>query len=249
MKASKYVIVGPAILLLLWFIVSLSGLVSSFFLPGPIETLQELARLVATGVIIPDIILTLGRVAVAFVLALVIGLPSGLVLGSSPKSYESLEFVIDFFRSIPATAVFPLFLLIFGITDSSKIAVAAFASVLVILFNTAYGVRHSKKSRVFAAKLMGASKMQIFRSVLFWESLPQTFAGIRIAVSLSLIIIIVTEMFIGTTVGLGRLIIDFQYTYNIRGMYAVILLTGIVGYLINAIFILAERKLIHWTHI
>lgn len=243
----KYFLIGPIILFLIWLTISLSGLASTFFLPSPASTIGELIRLLATGVIIPDIFATLVRVAISFLIALVLGLPCGLVLGSSHKIYESLEFVIDFFRSIPATAMFPLFLLVFGITDSSKIAVAAFASFLIILFNTAYGVRHAKKSRVFAAKLMGASKIQIFKLISFWETLPQTFAGIRIAISLSLIIIIVTEMFIGTTLGLGRLVIDFQYTYNIPGMYAVILLTGLVGYLINLIFIIIEKRFAHWT--
>jgi len=243
----KYAVTGPIILFALWFTVSLSGIVSSFFLPDPISTMRILTGLIAGGIIIPDTFATLGRVAIAFLVSLIIGLPAGLVLGSSSKIYESLEFVIDFFRSIPATAMFPLFLLLFGINDNSKIAVAAFASVLIVIFNTAYGVRHSKKSRAFAAKLMGASRIQIFRMVYFWESLPQTFVGIRTAVSLSLVIIIVTEMFIGTTTGLGRLIIDFQYTYNIPAMYAIILLTGAIGYLINLIFILAERKFVHWT--
>jgi NitT/TauT family transport system permease protein len=247
MLIKKYVVIGPVILLLIWFIVSLSGVIDSFFLPSPISTIQELVKLISTGAIIPDTFITLERVIIAFILALIIGLPAGLILGSTPKIYESVEFVIEFFRSIPATAMFPLFMLVFGISDSSKIAVATFASILIILFNTAYGVRHSKKLRALTAKLMGASKIQIFRFVSFWESLPQTIAGMRLAVSLSLIIIIVTEMFIGTTVGLGRLIIDFQYTYDIPGMYAIILLVGVIGYLINIVFIIAEKKFIRWT--
>ena len=139
-----------------------------------------------------------------------------------------------------------LFLLIFGIGDNSKIAVAAFASTLIIIFNTAYGVMNSKKSRELAVRLMGATRLQRFRLISFWESLPQTFIGLRTALSLTLIIIIVTEMFIGTYSGLGRRIIDFQYVYNIKGIYAVILLTGIIGYLVNAIFIFLEKKVIHW---
>ena len=247
MKIVTYIVIGPLAVIVLWFLLSISGIIDTFFLPSPLETFKDMVVLIVSGTIIPDIMITLGRVLAAFTLALAIGLPLGLMLGTSAKAYESVEFVIDFFRSIPATAMFPLFLLIFGITDSSKIAVAAFSSSLIILFNTAYGVRHSKKTRVFAAKVMGASRTQIFKHISFWESLPQTFVGIRIAVSLSLIIIIVTEMFIGTTAGLGKLIVDFQYTYNISGMYAVILLTGIIGYLTNAIFIIAEKRFIHWT--
>jgi len=243
----KSVLIGPAIVILIWFLISNLNIVDKFFLPDPISTFKELFSLIFNGTILPDMVLTLERTISAFIIALIIGLPLGLILGSSRKLYESFEFVIDFFRSIPATAMFPLFLLIFGIEDKSKIGVAAFASVLIILFNTAYGVIHAKKSRALAAKLMGASKIQIFRFIYFWESLPQTFIGLRSALSMSLIIIVVTEMFIGTYAGLGRKIIDFQITYNITSLYAVILLTGILGYLINFIFIYTEKKLIHWS--
>lgn len=242
----KSVFIGPIILLVLWQIISLLHLIDPFFLPGPIDTLKELFSLIVSGAILNDLFATSGRVVIAIIIAIFIGLPLGLLLGSSRKIYEQFEFVIDLFRSIPATAMFPLFLLIFGIEDKSKIAVAAFAGTLIILFNTAYGVMHSKKIRIFAAKLMGASKTQIFKHILFWESLPQTFIGMRTAISLSLVVIVVTEMFVGTSAGLGKMIIDFQYIYNIKGMYAVIILTGLVGYFLNAIFIYLEKRIIHW---
>jgi len=97
------------------------------------------------------------------VIALIPGLPLGLFLGRSEKTYQSFEFIIDFFRSTPATALFPLFLLIFGIGDESKIALAAFTAMLIIIFNTAHGVMNASKSRVLAAKVMGATKIQIFK--------------------------------------------------------------------------------------
>ncbi len=83
--------------------------------------------------------------------------------------------------------------------------------------------------------------------VLIWESLPQTFVGLRSAASLSLVVIVVTEMFIGTNMGLGRKIIDAQLTYEITTMYAVILLTGIIGYTFNMFFLSVEKKVLHWT--
>ncbi len=243
----KHSFIGPIVLITVWAIVARLHLVDSFFLPDPFETIAEFGRLLITGSIIPDLLLTLGRVVISFMIALVIGLPLGLWLGRSEKLYKSFEFIIDFFRSMPATAMFPLFLLVFGITDTSKIAVAAFSSMLIIVFNTAYGVMHAKKSRVLAAKIMGATKAQIFRWILFWESLPQTFIGLRSSISLSLVVIVVTEMFIGTPTGIGRRIIDSQITYEIKTMYAVILLSGIVGYLLNLLFIEIEKRVLHWS--
>ena len=80
------------------------------------------------------------------------------MLGSSVRLYRSLEFVIDFFRSTPASAMFPLFLVLFGVGDETKISVAAFGAILVILFNVAYGVMNARKTRLLAAKVMGASR-------------------------------------------------------------------------------------------
>ena len=243
----KYTFIGPILLILIWALVAQLQLVDKFFLPDPFTTIGKLFQLLGSGVIIGDLISTLERVVLAFVIALAIGLPLGLLLGRSEKIYRSVEFIIDFFRSTPASALFPLFLLVFGITDISKIAVAAFASMLIIIFNTAYGVMHAKKSRVLAAQIMGATKAQIFRWILFWESLPQTFIGLRSAISLSLVLIVVTEMFIGTTSGLGRKIIDSQITYEIPTMYATILLSGIVGYLLNLLFLAVEKRFLHWS--
>jgi len=243
----RYTIIGPILLILLWAAIAQLQLIDKFFLPDPFTTVARLVELISEGAILDDIIATLGRVLLAFLISLAVGLPLGLLLGRAEKVYRSIEFIIDFFRSTPATALFPLFLLVFGVTDKSKIAVAAFASMLIIIFNTAYGVMHAKKSRVLAAQIMGATKAQIFRWILFWESLPQTFIGLRSAISLSLVIIVVTEMFIGTNSGLGRRIIDSQIIYEIPTMYAAILLTGIIGYLLNLLFLIVEKRFLHWS--
>lgn len=243
----RYTFIGLILLILIWAAAAQLQLIDKFFLPDPFTTIGKLIQLLGSGAIVGDLVSTLERVILAFVIALVIGLPLGLLLGRTEKIYRSVEFIIDFFRSTPATALFPLFILVFGITDKSKIAVAAFASMLIIIFNTAYGVMHAKKSRVLAAQIMGATKAQIFRWILFWESLPQTFIGLRSAISLSLVLIVVTEMFIGTTSGLGRKIIDSQITYEIPTMYATILLAGIVGYLLNLLFIVLEKRFLHWS--
>jgi len=194
-----------------------------------------------------DIIATLLRVGTAFGISLLIGLPLGLLFGTSENIYRSFEFIIDFFRSTPATALFPLFLLIFGIADTSKIAATCFSATLIIIFNTAHGTMRAKQSRLRMIRSMGATRFQIFYTILFWESLPQTFVGLRNALSTSLIVVIITEMFIGTTHGLGKLIIDSQITYEIKTMYAIILLTGTIGYLLNLLFLGLEKNLLHWA--
>jgi NitT/TauT family transport system permease protein len=248
MNAFVTTLIGPVVAVSLWFLVVFFAVVDEILLPSPIETFNSFVELFSSQEIVSDLWATTYRVTIAFGIAVSIGLPLGLILGSSKKLYHSLEFLIDFFRSMPATAIFPIFLLVFGVNDASKIAVAVFASVLVIIFNTAHGIMNASKVRTLVATVMGASRFKMFKAILFWESLPQTFVGFRVALNFCLIIIVVTEMFIGTNAGLGRRIVDFQIIYKTDFMYAVVILTGVLGYLLNVILALLQRKVIHWTH-
>jgi NitT/TauT family transport system permease protein len=187
------------------------------------------------------------RTFAAFSLAALVGVPLGVALGSSEKLYRSVEFLIDFFRSTPASALIPMFVLFFGVNNLSKVVIAAFSALLLIVFNSAYGVIHAKQSRILAAQAMGANRWQIFKDVLLFESLPQTFIGLRSGISIALVIVIVAEMFIGTEQGLGKRIIDAQQILNVQDMYASILLTGLLGYSLNMLFLTVEKRLIHWS--
>jgi NitT/TauT family transport system permease protein len=196
--------------------------------------------------LLSDVRVTVTRTLLSFIIATLICVPFGLILGSSIKLYRSLEFVIDFFRSTPASALFPLFLVILGVGESTKIAVAAFGAGLLILFNTAYGVMNARKVRQAAAVVMGASKTRVLVGVTLLESLPQTFIGMRSGVSFALVIVIVAEMFIGSTDGLGQRVINAQMIFNMPEMYATIFSAGVLGYGLNLFFILIERHFVHW---
>lgn len=239
--------VGPLLLVAIWWIAFKGQLVNKDLLPSPFDTLRDTAVSIADGKMTRDVLRTIERVAYSVLIAIVAGVPVGIVLGAKAAIYRSLEFLVDFFRSTPATAMFPLFLLLFGLGDFAKIAVAAFAAWLVIVFNVAYGVMNARQTRILAARSMGASSLRIFKDVIFLETLPQTFIGLRTAVSLALVVIIVAEMFIGATDGLGHRIIDAQISYSLTDMYGSILVTGVLGYGLNLALLLMERSLVHWS--
>ena len=241
-----YYIIVPLVIIIIWAILSNLRIISPLFLSTPQAVFLEIIKLFSSGEILPDIFFTLYRALLGFIIACIIGIPIGLLMGYSDKIYHSLEFVVEFFRSIPATALFPLFILSFGIGDSSKIALTAWAAGLVLIINSMYGVHLGKELRIKSAKTMRISGFNLFRKIIFPEALPQIFSGMRIAISLSLVIVIVTEMFIGTNFGLGHRIIDAQLVYRISEMYAVILIAGILGFLINKGFIFAEKRIVHW---
>ncbi len=240
-------LIGPLALFVIWDLVVRLQLVSPVLLPTPSATIVALVKGLAGGPLLWDFLSSLNRTLQAFVIAGVIGVPLGVLLGSNEKAYRSVEFLVDFFRSTPSSALIPLFLMIFGVTDMNKIAIAAFAAVLVILFNSAYGVINARKQRVMAARVMGASRWQIFKDVLIWESLQPTFVGLRSGVSMALVIVIVAEMFIGSDSGLGNRIINAQQVLNVREMYAAILAAGALGYVLNIIFLVLEKRVVHWS--
>jgi NitT/TauT family transport system permease protein len=239
--------VGPAILIGAWWVLFATEAVDPNLLPSPFATLAETWTNLVNGSLLHDAWRTLERVLIAFAIAAVLGVPIGIALGANATVYRCVEFLIDFFRSTPATAMFPLFLLIFGLGDFSKIAVAAFAAWLLIVFNTAYGVMNARPTRLLAARSMGASPLRSFRDVIFYETLPQTLVGLRAAISLGLVVIVVAEMFIGAVDGMGKRIIDAQISYELTDMYGSILVAGALGYLLNLFFIAFERQVVHWS--
>ena len=241
------VVMGPLFLFTVWYVAYAGALVNKDLLPSPVATLYDTFGNIASGAMWGDFYATLYLVIYSTLIATVLGVPIGIILGANSKVYRALEFVIDFFRSTPATAMFPLFLLLFGLGDTSKIAVASFAAWLVIVFNVAYGVMNARKTRILAARSMKASHMRVFRDVIFFETLPQTFIGLRTAVSIALVVIIVAEMFIGANQGMGHRIIDAQISYQLTDMYGSILVAGAMGYGLNLLLLMVEKRLVHWS--
>jgi NitT/TauT family transport system permease protein len=240
-------VVGVVGLLLIWTLTVSMRLVDPVLLPSPAATFRAMWHGMTNGKLGADFLKTVERTIAATAIAAVIAIPLGVLLGSSEKVYRSVEFVIDFFRSTPASAMFPLFLVLFGVGDRTKISVAAFGAALVILFNVAYGVMNARKTRILAAKVMGASPLCVLSDVTLLESLPQTFVGLRNGVSLALVIIVVAEMFIGSTDGLGQRVFEAQQLFEMPDMYAAIFAAGALGYGLNLFFLTIERQFVHWS--
>lgn len=239
--------IGPVALFVAWDVVVRLGFIKPILLPPPTDALHTLVAGLAGGPMLADFGVTVLRTTEAFLIAAVIGMPLGILLGSNLKAYRSVEFLIDFFRSTPSSALIPLFLLIFGVSDTNKVAIAAFGALLIVVFNSAYGVINARKQRVMAARLMGATNWQVFKDVLVWESLQPSLVGLRSAVSMALVIVIVAEMFIGSDSGLGNRIINSQQVMNVKDMYASILAAGALGYALNILFLVVERRIVHWS--
>lgn len=230
----------------LWSFLTYSKLISPIFLPTPSQAFQAFITGIIDYSLVNDLLHTMVRFLAAFFIAVILGTPIGMLMGTSQKVFHSLEFLVEFFRSIPTTALFPLFLLFFGIGDVAKIAVAAWGAGLIIIVNTMYGVHNIKKLRLLVAENLKLSPTQKLKDIVFFDALPSIVAGYRVALSISLVIIIVTEMFIGSKSGLGLRIINDQLVYNTADMFSTILVTGILGFGSNKLLQKLESRFVHW---
>lgn len=248
LSARLQIVLGVLLLPLVWFIVAdWLELATPLILPPLKDVLARLWSLISSGEIFPDLYKTLYRWVLGFALGILVGVPCGLLLGTSAALYRVFELPIEFFRTLPVTAVFPLFLLIFGVGDEAKIAMAFFPTFLLLVVNTSYGVSHATPERQRMAKAFGASRLQSFRWITCREALPQIFIGLRLALSLSLIVTVVSEMFIGTEFGLGQRVYDSYLTNSVNTLYAILILLGLLGYGLNKLLILIEHKTVFWA--
>ena len=239
---------GLAIIPFTWWIVAdWLQLVNPLLLPSLQSVLVKLGRILSSGSLLIDLKFTLWRWIVGFSFGAVAGILSGLVLGYSRRGIALFEFPIEFLRALPVTAIFPLYLIIFGVGDSAKIAMAFTPTYLLMLINTTYGVTLAEPTRRKMAKVFGATKFQIFRYVITFDALPQIFIGLRLAVSLSLVVTVVSEMFIGTDFGLGQRVYDSYLTNSVTTLYALLIVLGVLGYLLNKFVIVIGRRVVFWS--
>ncbi|MGZ4831605.1 MAG: ABC transporter permease [Terriglobales bacterium] len=240
------VVVPLALLLAAWAGVTALRLVDPIVLPTPWSVVHALGGMVRER-ILTDIALTLGRVLGALAIAGAVGIPLGLLLGYRRRWYQMVEGPLHALRSIPASALFPLFLIVVGVGESSILALAAYPSLLVILVNTVTGAMLANKRRLYQAKLFELSAFETVTEILFYEALPNIFDGIRTAVSYSMVLVIAVEMFVGLDEhGLGRAIYEYQATYRIPQVYAAVLIAGTIGILINLAVNTFQNRMLRW---
>lgn len=230
----------------MWSLAHFSGLASPQVLPSPFETMRRFGTLLFSGKLNSDILASGKRWIAGFFLGVVIGAPIGLAMGHSRWISDALDFPVDFLRSLPVTALFPVFLLAFGIQDASKIAMVATAVAFVMIVTASYGVRHAPRTRQQMAHVFGASPWRKFIDVVLPDSVGQIVSGMRVSLGTSLVVVVIAEMFIGSRSGLGTHLYDAYSINAVADMYAVLVLVGLIGYILNVTFVLVERRIVYW---
>jgi ABC-type nitrate/sulfonate/bicarbonate transport system permease component len=236
------------VLLLSWWLLTIW--VNPLFLPRLDSLFKAFVELTLKSDIYINIFTTVYRALAGLFLSVIISVPLGLVFGRFPRIYVFFELPVDFFRSIPSSALFFLFIFIFGIGDASKIAIVVYGCSLILMVNTIYGARpnREKQDRINMLRSFGANAWQIFYLAVIRDAIPNIAAGFRVCISLSLVLVIVSEMFLAGDNGLGRQIYDFYLSYQIPEMYVVIIILGLLGFLGNKTSLLIEKRLSFWLN-
>ncbi|HYI37483.1 MAG TPA: ABC transporter permease [Thermoleophilaceae bacterium] len=178
-------------------------------------------------------------------IAAALGVPLGIIIGSNRLLYRACRGLIEFLRPIPSVALIPLAILIYGTGMQSKVFLAAFASFWQVIVATLYGVQDVDPVATDTARSFGFSRVKRLFRVTLPSAVPYIATGLRIASAVSLILTVTAELVIGAP-GLGRAINVARSGGNEELMYALILTTGILGLLLNMVFVRVEKRVLHW---
>jgi ABC-type nitrate/sulfonate/bicarbonate transport system permease component len=200
---------------------------------------------IASGEILEVIAPSLSRLAIGYTIAIVLGVTLGILMGTFTPVFNLLEPATEMLRPMPSAAMIPILILFLGLGDETKVAIIVFASTFPILVNTLSGVRAVDPVQLNTARTLGLNTRQMLWAVVLPAASPYIFAGMRIGLGVSLVLVIVSEMLTGGG-GLGYFILDTQRTYRVKETYVGIVTIGALGYLLNALFLLAQHRLIGW---
>ena len=238
-------LVLPLVLLLAWEY--LGRTLGNVYLPPLSSVLRTLRDDWFFDHTVADLIPSLERFATGYVVGSVIGIALGIAIGSSRRVAQYLEPTLEFLRALPAVAIIPVAVLAFGPGSSMRIAVIVFGVLFPVLVNTTVGARSCRQERIDVARMYGLSRMQIIRRVVLPSALPMISTGLRVALPIALIMMVVSEL-VGGQNGIGFYLLTGQSLFNISGMFAALFILGILGNLVNAGYARLERKWLFWAN-
>lgn len=238
-------LIGIVLLAVVWEIVPRLGLFNSFYLPPFHKVIQAWWHLLEDGELWRNLRASLVRSAVGFGLATIVAIPAGAAIAWYRLVREVATPPLEVFRNTAALALLPVFQLILGIGETSKIAIVTYACFFPILLSTITGVATVDPQLLRSAKVLGLSPVATFRKVVFPAAVPTIFTGIRISGAAAVLVLLAAEL-VGATAGLGFLITYSQQNFLVPQMYAAIITTTMLGLAVNYSLVALERRFSRW---
>lgn len=242
--AARYSVL--AAFLVLWQVSATTGIVNPTVFPPLDKIATALIEALSKGRLWGDIAISLQRSGIAFAAAVGLGIPLGLLMGQIGWVERALDPILQFFRQTSALALYPVFILLLGLGETSKVFVIFWATLFPIFLATIGGVKEVDRKLIEMAHAFGAPQRVIFARVILPAAVPAIFVGLRLSATTALLLLIAAEM-IGANSGLGFQVMNAQYNFEIPLMFAAIFLLAFLGLGANALLIAAQRRLCRWS--
>lgn len=233
----------PVALVAGWWLLSADS--QSLFFPPLREILDQVRSEFLSAEAKVNLLPSLGHLFAGFALASLAGVLLGVLLGVNRWIRAAVEPLVHFLRALPAPALLPFAIIAFGIGATMKIWIIAFTAFFPVLLNTMDGVRGRDPMTREVARAYRIPAGLRFTSIVLPGALPQIFAGLRVGLQTSLLLMVVSEL-VASTGGIGFVILQSQQQFATPTMWAGIVVLGVLGYLLNWLFGLAERRVLHW---
>ncbi|MHB8065892.1 MAG: ABC transporter permease [Ruminiclostridium sp.] len=233
------------IFLALWEITARLKIINPIFLPPFSSVVAAFWQLLTNGNLITHLLVSLGRSLAGFSIGVTIAIPLGLIIGWFKRFERFIDPLMQTFRNLSVLALLPVFVLILGIGEVSKVAVITWAVLWSVILNTIDGVKNVDSQLIKAARSMGISNTVLFVKVILPGALFSIFTGIRISATTSILVLIAAEM-LGANTGLGYLLFFFQSNIKIPEMFSIIIVLALLGLLVNYTLVLLEKRLFKW---
>ncbi|SOE06957.1 ABC transporter permease [Streptomyces sp. Ag109_G2-15] len=204
----------------------------------------SVGHLFLTTAAVDSVLPSLGRMAAGFVIAAVTGILLGLAVGRSRRAYALCNPVLQFARAVPPPALVPVFVVVLDFGTPMQVASIAFSAVWPVLVNAAEGARATDPLRLEVAAVLRLTGPERLWFLVLPSALPRIFAGLRLSLSLSLILMVFSELLPGTADGIGFTLTDAQSRSDLLTVWAALMLLGVLGYLLNTGLLMVERRLI-----
>jgi sulfonate transport system permease protein len=240
-------IVFIALLLGLWQLLTATKIYQSPNVPELSAIFIRWYEDVRSGPLVSDVLVLLRTTAIGFALAAVVGIALGVLMARIPFVWALLEPVIELLRPIPIAAFIPILVLFLGIEDKMKIGAIFFAGIFPVLLNSYAGASSVSPSMRDTARTFRLSWFETTKEIVVPAAAPLIFVGLRISMSICLIIAVVAEMIAGNN-GLGYFILNSEQMFDIQDMYVGIFTIALVGYLLNFVFLLIEKTVLRWHY-
>jgi NitT/TauT family transport system permease protein len=248
--ATLRVALGIAVFFLVLEFVTSLGLVPAIYLPRASTVVQRMAELAVDLKFLRHTLATLAAWATGLALAILISVPLGIVIGTSDLAYKMTSPVIEFMRPIPAAALIPLAILLWGQGFPMKVILVAYATTWPILYNTVYGVHDVDPIAVQTARCFGLKQGAIHWRISLPSAAPLIFTGIRISASIGLIVVIAAELLASADSGIGSYILFVSLSGGqMDSVLAGAAIAGILGVLINSFLGLIDRRMFAWRYL